>query len=52
MTREEFFDLIEKYNLEVDGNLSITYKKYIIGYLYLKINCTNPNEQYSFVTNV
>lgn len=50
MTFEQYHNLIDKYGIEVDTNLYLYYRNYLLGRIETNETYQDPNHQVTFVT--
>lgn len=50
MTFEQYHNLIDKYGIEVDTNLYLYYRNYLLGRIETNETYQDPNRQVTFVT--
>lgn len=50
MTFEQYHNLMDKYGIEVDADLYLCYRNYLLGRIETDKTCEDPNRQVAFIT--
>lgn len=50
MTFEQYYNLMDKYGIEVDADLCLCYRNYLLGRIETDETYEDPNRQVAFVT--